>query len=226
MIIVSPSVQIYEPKTQEELIKQIQFCGRIANQSAPEEERAASFVNRLVSGGELLTVLEHVNLTLILTCSRGTANQLVRHRIAAYTQESTRYNYLLGKSGTDLVLIKPVTLPEVICGRFTSMKEYKKQKHESNQVDDLFSASSAWVETMLEIETGYNNLCALTNQETARGVLPLDLKTTIAATMNIRQWRHVIKQRISLTCSPGMRELMGMVLLEVNDKYPLLFAKL
>jgi len=232
MFIVPPSVQIYEPKEEEELLRHIEVCGRTAYQTEPgtKPEDVNSFVKSLISKGHL-SVLEHESLTVFFVCSRATGNQIVRHRIAAYTQESARFcNYSLGKFGNELCVIRPASIPGVMTGRFSSLQAYKTERTlrfvNSEDPDELFTPELMWVDAMISAEIGYKNLCSLTSPETARGVLPLDLKTTIAATMNIRQWRHVIKQRISLTCSPGMRESMSMLLLEVNGRYPILFSNL
>lgn len=147
------------------------------------------------------SVLEHVSVTLKFITNRGVTHELVRHRIAAYSQESTRYvNYL----DRGAVFIRPVWWD---CW--------------SNTQKDLWEAAitgSTFTYKKL-LETG------ATPQE-ARDVLPNALKTEIFMTANIREWRHVIKLRTSKRAHPQMRELIRDAALILKDRYPLLFEDL
>ena len=61
------------------------------------------------------SVLEHSSVTVKFICDRGVANELVRHRLASFSQESTRYcNYSLEKFGREITVVKPVRIDGVL----------------------------------------------------------------------------------------------------------------
>lgn len=137
------------------------------------------------------SVLEHVSLTFRLTTSRAIANQIVRHRMAAYCQESMRYVKLNRKDG-GVPVIKPY-------GFDTWCDEAKAAWH----------ATVGWCGNTYEelIEFGIK-------AEDARGVLPLDTATVLVATWNLRELFHILYHPVSgrLTnkhAQPQIRELFG-----------------
>ena len=92
MEIVRPSHEIWTLLDGDEILRHIEHCGRVAYQSDDRTtpDSAARFVWRLIQRGHE-SVLEHTNITVNFITDRATANELVRHRMAAFTQESTRY---------------------------------------------------------------------------------------------------------------------------------------
>jgi len=128
----------------------------------------------------------------------------VRHRIASYSQESTRYaNYARDKFGREITVIKPHFWAE----------------------DDARYA--IWREAMEGTERAYLALidAGATAQE-ARSVLPNSLKTEIVMTTNLREWRHVFRLRCDTPAHPQMRQVMLPLLAEFARRVPVLFSDL
>jgi len=198
MRIVSPEVIIESSIYAPEIYSQIERAGRTAYKSEGKVAPGSSvtFIKKLTASGHE-SVLEHVSLTVRFICDRGVSHELVRHRIAAYTQESTRYvNYQ--KKGMEV--IRPCFWKE-------GSSEW-----------------SVWENAMEDAEAKYHHLLSLgASPQQARSVLPNSLKTEIVATMNIRQWRHVLRQRTAKAAHPQMREIMGMLLQELQVRLPVLF---
>lgn len=197
MEIVQPSVEILTPINREEVYRLLELCGRTAYKSEAKitEESAEPFLKSLISKGHE-SVIEHFNITVKFICDRGVSHELVRHRIASYTQESTRYcNY----SGKGIQVIKPPIV--------------------DNELGEV-----SWYKAMESTELYYNELIAQgESPQIARSVLPNSLKTEVVATMNIRQWRHVLRLRTAKAAHPQIRELMCILLDKLQTELPVLF---
>ncbi|HXX59356.1 MAG TPA: FAD-dependent thymidylate synthase [Dehalococcoidales bacterium] len=199
MNIIDMSVQILDPVDEVAILTKLELCGRTAYKS---ENRitpgsAAKFIGAIIRSGHD-SVLEHVSISVRFVCDRGITHELVRHRIASYTQESTRYvNY--NKKG--MTFIKPPFWKE-------DSEQYK-----------------TWLAVVANCEKSYNALIESGAQpQQARSVLPESLKTEIVATMNIREWRHVLSIRTQPDVHPQMRMMMQMLLAEFKQKLPVLFG--
>ena len=156
---------------------------------------------KMISGRGHLSVIEHQSVTVRVICDRGVSHEIVRHRLASYTQESTRYcNYTKGKFGSEITVIEP-------CFWSKDDEKYK-----------------VWKKTIEQIEAGYNKLIELgaTPQE-ARSILPNSLKTEIVITMNLREWRHFFTLRTSPAAHPQMREVAIPLLKEFQRLIPVVF---
>lgn len=202
MKIIEPSIEILSDVDVEKIMKNIELCGRVCYKSEEliTEESAQGFVKRLIASGHE-SVLEHEKITFKFICDRGVSHEIVRHRIASYSQESTRYcNYNKDKFGNELTLIKPCFW---------------------NEEDDKYKI---WLEEMQSVENNYNKLIELgAKPEEARSILPNSLKTEIVVTMNIRELRHFLKLRTSKKAHPQMREVAKMLLNYVQERLPALF---
>lgn len=197
MEVISPQVIIETPINAKEIYTSLERYGRTAYKSEDKitQGSAEKFLHNIIKSGHE-SVLEHENITVRFICDRGVTHELVRHRIAAYTQESTRYvNY--AKRG--MQVIKPCFWEE-------GSNEYH-----------------FWMNAMSVAESMYNALIreGATPQE-ARSVLPNSLKTEIVATMNIREWRHVLRLRTSKAAHPQMREIMCELLSRLKQVLPVL----
>jgi len=151
------------------------------------------------------SVIEHEKITVRIICDRGVTHEIVRHRIASYSQESTRYcNYSNNKFGNEITVIEPSFWD----------KNSKKDKIKYN----------TWKKALIKAEEAYLKLIELgaTPQE-ARSVLPNSLKTEIVVTMNIREWRHFFKLRTSKAAHPQMQEIARPILDEFKKLIPVLF---
>ncbi|MDR2773898.1 MAG: FAD-dependent thymidylate synthase [Tannerella sp.] len=186
----------------DEILKHLEKAGRTAYKSEEKitENSSYKFVEKIMNH-EHLSVIEHSFITVRVICDRGVSHEIVRHRLASYTQESTRYcNYTQGKFGNEITVIKPYFWDE-------NSEEYK-----------------IWSETVKYIENSYNKLIALgvTPQE-ARSILPNSLKTEIVITMNLREWLHFFRLRTSPNAHPQMREIAVPLLKEFQKRIPVIF---
>jgi len=199
MEIVSPSHTILDDIDGEQVLLKLERCGRTAYKS--EDKITAGSAEKFVAG--ILkrgheSVIEHVSISVRLICDRGVTHEIVRHRLCAYTQESTRYcNY--AKKG--VTFIRPFFW-------------------RSDAPQYLW-----WLAAMAQAERSYNRLIkgGATPQE-ARSVLPNSLKTEIVVTANLREWRHILKLRTSEAAHPQMRELMIPLLADFTRLLPTIFG--
>ena len=102
MKIIEPSVELIDAVNPDEMLKKIERCGRVCYQSQPREDSAEQFVRMLIKRGHE-SVLEHVSLTFHIICDRAIQNELVRHRLASFSVESTRYCKY-----DELALVEPI----------------------------------------------------------------------------------------------------------------------
>lgn len=203
MKIIEPSITLETQATQEDILKHIEKAGRVCYKSEDniKEDSAAKFVAGILRRGHE-SVIEHYSLTVRIVCDRGVTHEIVRHRLASYSQESTRYcNYTGDKFGNEITVIKPCYWEE-------GSEEFAN-----------------WKRAMLYAEEYYFRLInnGATPQE-ARSVLPNSLKTEIVMTANLREWRHFLKLRTSKAAHPQMREIAGMILREFSARYPIIFG--
>ena len=205
MKIISPQIEIISPIDGNYILRFLERCGRISYKSEDKitSESSRKFLEMIIKNGHL-SVIEHFAVSVKIICDRGVSHELVRHRIASYTQESTRYcNYSKSKFGSELTVIKPCYFNENSEGYFI------------------------WAESIKIIEANYIRLLNLghTPQE-ARSILPNSLKTEIITTMNLREWRHFFELRCSPNAHPQMQEIASMILMEFNKKIPIIFEDL
>lgn len=202
MKIIKPDVQFITPIDGATILKRLEQCGRVCYKSEDKitEGSAEKFVAGIIKRGHE-AVLEHCSFTVKFICDRGVSHEIVRHRLAAYCQESTRYcNYGNGKFGEEITVIEPCFWPE----------------------SDLKWA--AWANLCSKAEDAYIDLLRMgaTPQE-ARSVLPNSLKTEVVMTANIREWRHFLKLRCSPAAHPQMREVALILLEKVHALIPVCF---
>lgn len=202
MRIVEPSAKIISTVSYEDALKLIESAGRTCYQSGDMANTgsAKEFIQKILDRGHE-SVIEHMHITARVICDRGVSHEIVRHRLASYSQESTRYcNYSKDKFGNEITVIKPCFW---------------------NETDHQYNA---WANAMKFAELAYFKLLNMgaTPQE-ARSVLPNSLKTEIVMTMNFREWRHFFRQRCSKAAHPQMREVANMLFHEFHEHYPLFF---
>jgi thymidylate synthase, flavin-dependent len=202
MRIIEPSFEILDEIKGDEILRKIEIIGRVCYKSEDRitEDSSKKFISGILKNGHE-SVIEHEKISVRIICDRGVTHEIVRHRIASYSQESTRYcNYSNEKFGKELTLIKPIFWDE-------NSEQYK-----------------LWLETMDQIEKAYNKMIELgvTPQE-ARSILPNSLKTEIVVTMNLREWRHFFKLRTSTKAHPQMREVVCKMLDEFKGIIPIIF---
>lgn len=202
MKIIKPSFEILGDPDPTAILQNIEAYGRVCYKSerSISPDSVAPFIRRILKNGHE-SVIEHEKLTVRIICDRGVTHELVRHRIASYSQESTRYcNYSQDKFGNELTFIKPCFWPE----------------------DS--PAYSIWEKQMQAVETCYLALAAAgATPEQARSVLPNSLKTEIIVTMNLREWRHFFRLRTAKQAHPQMREIAIPLLQRMQALLPPVF---
>jgi thymidylate synthase (FAD) len=204
MKIIRPSVEIIPLIPAEAMLRHIETCGRVCYKSEERigEGSAEAFVRGLIARGHE-SVLEHCSITVRIICDRGVSHELVRHRLASYSQESTRYcNYSRDKFGGEITVVESASLERSGSNR----KWY------------------AWYKGCLMAEETYFQMLdeGCTPQE-ARAVLPNSLKTEVMMTANIREWRHILKLRTSQAAHPDMRRIMVRLYEMLVEYAPVLF---
>lgn len=201
MKIIEPSFEVM-PVNGEEILKSIERAGRTCYKSEDKitADSARKFVAGIIKSGHE-SVIEHEKITVRIICDRGVTHEIVRHRIASYSQESTRYcNYSADKFGNELTFIRPFYW------------------------NDDPEKMDAWTCHMKLTEETYMHLIKMgASPQEARAILPNSLKTEIVVTMNIREWRHFFKVRCSPAAHPQMREVAIHILKKFKEIIPVIF---
>lgn len=204
MKIIKPSVEFITPIDGQAILKHLEQCGRVCYKSEGKitDSSAEPFLMNVIKRGHE-AVLEHYSFTVKFTCDRGVSHEIVRHRMASYCQESTRYcNYSKDGFGHEITVIEPCYLTG----------------------DGKEEAYTSWHKSCVKAQDEYFRMLELgcTPQE-ARAVLPNSLKTEVIMTANIREWRHFFKLRCAPAAHPQMREVAIMLLNQCKEKIPVLF---
>ena len=200
----------------------IERAGRTCYKSEEKitDSSAAAFVQRIMASHHE-SVIEHVSASMLFVTDRGVTHEKVRHRIASYSQESTRYcNYCQEKFGSDVTFVLPVRfVPHV---EFTSNGTPFMPK-----VNKLYTRLVRWLNAMDTAERAYKEdiVDGATPQE-ARDFLPNSLKTEIVMTANMREWRHFFTLRCSPAAHPQMRDVALRALAMFRKDVPVLFDDL
>ena len=202
MKIIKPDVEFITPIDGATILKRLEQCGRVCYKSEAKitDTSAPAFVAGIIKRGHE-AVLEHCSFTVKFICDRGVSHEIVRHRLAAYCQESTRYcNYSKDVFGNEITVIRPSYMRP-------GMKDFQ-----------------IWERAMNACEDAYFDLWdyGCTPQE-ARSVLPNSLKTEVVMTADIREWRHFLKVRCSPAAHPQMREVALILLEKVHALIPVCF---
>ncbi len=197
-------------------LKHIEKIGRVCYKSedkiSEDGESAKRFVKMLIDRGHE-AMIEHSSLTVKFIVDRGVSHELVRHRIASFAQESTRYcNYSNDKFGNEISVID-VTNGMKLDGKMSTMSSY-----------DIANVLKEWNEAMMDAERHYLKMIELgATSQIARSVLPNSTKTEITITANYREWRNFFKLRVAKTAHPQMREVTVPLLKELKNRIPVVF---
>ena len=197
-------------------LKHIEKIGRVCYKSegkiTKDGESAKKFVKMLIDRGHE-AMIEHSSLSVRFTVDRGVSHELVRHRIASFAQESTRYvNYSLDKFGNEI---------NVINIRDGIDLDNKMKNMDSSIIDAILRE---WFSAMKDAEKHYMKMIELgATPQIARSVLPNSTKTEITITTNYREWRNFFKLRVPATAHPQMREVTIPLLKEFKNRLPIIF---
>ena len=212
MQVIKPSIEIIDMDDYEKIVKKIERIGRVCYKSEGKitEDSAEKFIKGLLTR-QHESVIEHENVTVRFVCDRGVTHEIVRHRIASYSQESTRYcNYSGDKFDNQITVI------DLASGfQYDLSKENDKAKYE------------VWTKAMENAEQSYFRMLELgATPHEARSVLPNSLKTEIVVTMNLRSWRIFFRLRVDSHAHPQMREVATMLYEEFKKRLPVFVADL
>lgn len=205
---IKPYTQIYKDFDGQKVLQKIEAAARTCYKSEEkiQEGSAAKLVAGLIKSGHE-AMLEHASVTVKFVVDRGISHELVRHRLASFAQESTRYcNYSKDDFGSEITFIIPDYL------------EYKSE------------GWNIWKESMKQTEDAYFKMLdfGLSPQQ-ARAVLPNSLKTEVVMTANLREWRHFFKLRALGTTGkphPQMLEVAVPLLEDMKNLIPVVFDDL
>lgn len=214
MKIIKPTFEIITPIDSEQILKTVEAVGRTCYKSEDKitDDSCRTFVSGIIRRGHE-AVIEHYNITVRLTTDRGVTHEVVRHRIASYAQESTRYcNYSKDKFGNAVTYID-------LAGGIAL-----DPKVSNLDADTVAAIYNEWLVACEDAERHYNRMIELgASPQIARSVLNNSTKTEICVTMNMREWRHFFKLRTALAAHPQMREIAISLLSEFKEKIPVFF---
>ena len=218
MTIIKPFVEAIEVRGDaKDIEKHARKCYQSTHLVGPGS--AERLVDRLATS-EHTAMLEFVDVIVELVCSRGCSHELVRHRLASYAQESTRFcNYAKDHFGSDVTFILPNGYSDVLIGQWTL-------DDMAFQFCDLSHMQSVWFWHMNACEKAYMSLVTQEASQIARGVLPIDLKTSISIKANLTEWHHILKMRTGEKAHPEIRGLMTNVLKHLCTVFPSVFGDL
>lgn len=196
MRIVDPDFAILDRPTRDDALKKIEIVGRICYKSEHKitDDSASKFVGMLARRGHT-SMLEHVSATIKFIADRGFTHELVRHRLASYAQESTRYCDYSGQL-------------EVICPFEKVGKKYDLWRYSV----DIAERYYGWLR-----ENGVS-------PQIARSVLPICTKSEIVITADLTEWLHIFRLRTAPAAHPLMRELMSRVYKNFRHWMPEVFG--
>lgn len=208
MKVIDPGYEILTPISEggmdelKMLEKIARTCYKSESHITEDGESAKKLITALIRSGHE-AMLEHGIISVKFTVDRGVSHEIVRHRMASFAQESTRYcNYSGDKFGNELTFIKPSFFKGEECW------------------DKYYD----WECAMSRAESAYLDLIAQgAKPEEARSVLPNSLKTEIVVTANYREWRHIFALRTSPKAHPQIREVMIPLMQELREKIPVVF---
>jgi thymidylate synthase (FAD) len=224
MKLIKPYTVILTELSGSKVLKDIEAVARTCYKSeekiSEDDSSARELVNKLMKRGHEAMLEFGGDITVKFVCDRGVSHEIVRHRLASFAQESTRYcNYTNEKFDGEVTFIIPswVDIEEGSWSQARLFEDLSFRPDHSVTVD-------AWASFMFDSELTYKELIeAGWSPQQARSVLPNSLKTEINVKMNIREWRHFFKLRCSNAAHPQMQELTRPLLAEFQAKIPVLF---
>ena len=225
MKLIKPYTEILTPIDGNEVLRTIEKVARTCYKSEHliTDDSAKVMVSNLLKRGHE-AMIEFYDITVKFVCDRGVSHEIVRHRVASYAQESTRYcNYSKDKFGSELTFIIPCWISDIE-ERFNKEYNYVAHAEYHHAKDD---ANKQWYDLCLNSEFTYNDLIEKGwSPQEARSVLPNSLKTEINVKMNLREWRHFFNLRCAPAAHPQMRELTIPLLEKMHDLVPIIFDDL
>jgi len=221
-----------------EILKNIERVARTCYKSedkiTEDGESAKKMCKMLVKKGHTAMLEFGGMIHVLIISNRGFTHELVRHRLASYAQESTRYcDYSKDKHGNEITVILPLVFYElypVLKNKLLNdtegmlLVDFTK---EFNFTTKEYFRYKCWRRAMINAEESYFELRRRgLSPQIARGVLPIDVKTEINISTNITHWRHIFKLRVSPEAHPQMRVIMTNLLKDFKERIPVIFDDL
>jgi thymidylate synthase (FAD) len=204
MKIIEQQWQYINKPIYEELLRKIEYAGRTCYGSLISEETRENFIKKRIEQGHE-SIIEHGSITVEIQTDRGVSHELVRHRIASYSQSSTRYIKYKG----DIEFVLPVWFRNI---------------EERSWNDSALLQYNIWQNACIESEKAYHDSLGLCMRaEQARTVLNHSVSTNIIVTANLREWRHILKERTPKWVHPQMRDIMCSILNSFIVDFPVFF---
>lgn len=215
MRLVKPSTEILNITL--DPLALIEVAGRTCYKSEDKitPTSATAFAERILKLGHE-SVIEHASASVRFICDRGVTHEIVRHRLASYSQESTRYcDY---NNGEVEFIVPPWCY---------NIEEGLYGLDWSESAGGMEGCEAMWINAMLMAEESYKDLRRQDwSPQQARSVLPNSLKTEIVMTANLREWRHFFKLRCAKAAHPQMREVAVPLLEAFKERIPVIFDDL
>lgn len=214
----------------EDPVQFVAWCGNISHRSEAEEKRrsAADFLKAIVIDKGDWSIVEHVCVSVDAVVDRGLTHEIVRHRLAAYTQESTRFvNY---EKKIPPAFIYPQVYKGIECEHCLAGNQ--PREHAGRWIHDISEEmdyaechyDNDWLEAMDVAEAKYKRLLAKGWQpQDARSVFPTGLASRIVGTLNLRMWRHFFLMRTSAQAHPLLKWVDAPLLAEFKQAIPVLY---
>lgn len=206
MNVVNPDVKIIDKLDYDNILRKIELCARVCYKSEDKItfDSAENFIRNLIKKGHE-SVIEHFSFSVRFIVDRGISHEIVRHRIASYSQESTRYcNYHQDKFNNEITVINP--MPD------------EESKSSAEHLSFL-----RWKKSCENSEREYFELLKKVSPQIARSVLPTSLKTEVIMTANLRSWRNFLKQRTSKNAHPQIKYVADKLLKNLKNTLPVFF---
>jgi len=261
MKIVEPTIEVYfhyparvrvehGQKLTSDLIvpeKFLEWVGRTCYKSEGKitDDSAEKFIGMLDRKGHK-AMLEHCYASVKFVCDRGLSHELVRHRIASFAQESTRYcDYTKDKFGNEIAVIRPLGMSDETSVKFKDAEyfpatqdwlknllellqtgKYPMAEQEVQALhDSSMTESQLWRLAMQWSDQSYHMLCNCgAPAQRARHVLPIGLKTEVWTSADLREWQHIFELRCSKAAHPHIRSLMLEALDVFRRVVPVMFG--
>ena len=228
MKIVRPYAKILQPELLAGALSRIEYAARISHGSedAQTADSAERFIRAVVLGHGDWSVVEHVSVSVEFLIDRGITHEKVRHRIASYTQSSTRFINYAKKMAPSFIYPKP----DVECEHCLAGNEVKEPGgkvgwwHDLRGGATLCAYAPAWLRAITATERGYKELLedGWRPQE-ARSVFPNALASKILMTANLRSWRHLFLMRTTKEAHPSYKQVTLPLLAQLQQLVPILF---
>ena len=226
MKIVQPYARIMEPELLAGALKRIEYAARVSHRS---EENASDdsekFIRAVVIQHGDWSVTEHVSASVEFLVDRGITHEIVRHRLAAYTQESTRFVNYAKKMPPTFIYPKPDVVCE-LCEGISEPRSTTPTPHASWSHGGYLQCGydGRWLDSIAAAESAYKALLeAGWRPQEARSVFPNALSSKIIVTYNLRVWRHFFCMRTSKEAHPQMRQVVIPLLEEFKKLVPVLY---